>query len=94
MGTSVVSGTTSALVCRTGRATRIGSLASELVDRPPPDAFEIGMRKFGFLILRLTFFLVLLVLVTNVFSHRPLLESIMFSIALAVGLTPELLPRW
>jgi Mg2+-importing ATPase len=92
MGTSVVSGTASALVCRTGRATRIGALASELVHRRPPDAFEIGVRKFGFLILRLTFFLVLFVLVTNVLFHRPLLESIMFSIALAVGLTPELLP--
>jgi P-type Mg2+ transporter len=92
MGTSVVSGTATALVCRTGRATRIGALASELVHRRPPDAFETGVRKFGFLILRLTLFLVLFVVVTNVLFHRPLLESIMFSIALAVGLTPELLP--
>ncbi len=92
MGTSVVSGTATALVCRTGRETRIGGLATQLVHRRPPDAFEIGVRKFGFLILRLTFFLVLFVLVTNVLFHRPWLESIMFSLALAVGLTPELLP--
>jgi P-type Mg2+ transporter len=92
MGTSVVSGIASALVCRTGKETRIGGLASQLVHRRPADAFEIGVRKFGFLILRLTFFLVLFVLITNVLFHRPWLESIMFSLALAVGLTPELLP--
>jgi Mg2+-importing ATPase len=92
MGTSVVSGTASALVCRTGRGTRIGAMAAQLVHRRPPDAFEIGVRRFGFLILRITIFLVMFVLVTNVLFNRPLLESIMFSIALAVGLTPELLP--
>ncbi len=92
MGTSVVSGTATALVCRTGRETRIGGLATQLGRRRPPDAFEIGVRKFGFLILRLTFFLVLFVLATNVLFQRPWLASIMFSLALAVGLAPELLP--
>ncbi len=92
MGTSVVSGNATALVCRTGRETRIGGLAKQLGRRRPPDAFEIGVRKFGFLILRLTFFLVLFVLATNVLFQRPWLKSIMFSLALAVGLAPELLP--
>ena len=92
MGTSVVSGTATALACRTGKETRIGGLATQLAHRRPPDAFEIGVRKFGFLILRVTFFLVLFVLATNVLFQRPWLESIMFSLALAVGLTPELLP--
>ena len=92
MGTSVVSGTGSALVCRTGGDTAIGDLASQLARRRPPDAFEIGVRRFGFLILRLTFVLVLFVLAVNVFFNRPWLESIMFALALAVGLAPELLP--
>ena len=92
MGTSVVSGTATAVACRTGKETRIGGLATQLAHRRPPDAFEIGVRRFGFLILRVTFFLVLFVLATNVLFQRPWLELIMFSLALAVGLTPELLP--
>ena len=58
----------------------------------PRDAFERGIRQFGFLMLRLTVFLVLFVTVTNVVFQRPLLESLLFALALAVGLTPELLP--
>lgn len=58
----------------------------------PRDAFEQGIRQFGFLMLRLTVFLVLFVSVTNLAFHRPLLESLLFALALAVGLTPELLP--
>ncbi|MGZ5914566.1 MAG: HAD-IC family P-type ATPase [Hyphomicrobium sp.] len=92
MGTSVVRGAATAVACRTGKETRIGALATQLAHRRPPDAFEIGVRRFGFLILRVTFFLVLFVLATNVLFQRPWLESIMFSLALAVGLTPELLP--
>jgi Mg2+-importing ATPase len=92
MGTSVISGTARALVCRTGRATELGGLAGELAAQRPPDAFAIGIRRFGFLMLRLTIFLVLFVLLTNVVFHRPWLESLLFALALAVGLTPELLP--
>jgi len=92
MGTSVVSGTARAVVCRTGRATELGGLAGELGAQRPPDAFAIGIRRFGFLMLRLTIFLVLFVLLTNVVFHRPWLESLLFALALAVGLTPELLP--
>jgi P-type Mg2+ transporter len=92
MGTSVISGTARAVVCRTGRATELGGLAGELAAQRPPDAFAIGIRRFGFLMLRLTIFLVLFVLLTNVVFHRPWLESLLFALALAVGLTPELLP--
>ncbi len=92
MGTSVISGTARALVCRTGRATELGGLAGELTAHRPEDAFAHGIRRFGFLMLRLTIFLVLFVLVTNVVFHRPWLESLLFALALAVGLTPELLP--
>ncbi len=92
MGTSVISGTARALVCRTGRATELGGLSEELAAERPADAFAQGIRSFGFLMLRLTIFLVLFVLVTNVVFHRPWLESLLFALALAVGLTPELLP--
>lgn len=92
MGTSVISGTGRALVCRTGRATELGGLSGELAAQRPADAFAQGIRSFGFLMLRLTIFLVLFVLVTNVVFHRPWLESLLFALALAVGLTPELLP--
>jgi Mg2+-importing ATPase len=92
MGTSVISGAARAVVCRTGRATELGGFAGELTAHRPEDAFAHGIRRFGFLMLRLTVFLVLFVLVTNVVFHRPWLESLLFALALAVGLTPELLP--
>lgn len=91
-GTSVVSGTATALVCRTGRSTELGVLAGTLARRRPPDAFEIGIRRFGNLMLRLTILLVLFVLAANVLFDRPWLQSLLFALALAVGLTPELLP--
>ncbi len=92
MGTSVVSGTARFLVCRTGSGTAIGEIAQELSVEPPPTAFELGTRRFGMLIMRLTVLMVLFVLMVNTVTHKPLLESFLFAIALAVGLTPELLP--
>ena len=92
MGTSVISGSAKALVCRTGSATALGEIADTLTSRAPPTAFEQGTQQFGMLIMRLTILLVLFVLLVNTFSHKPLLESFLFAVALAVGLTPELLP--
>lgn len=92
MGTSMISGSGLALVCRTGDDTAFGQLSGTLMTPRPPTAFELGIRRFGFLILRLTIFLVLFVLAVNVLFHRPWLDSLMFALALAVGLTPELLP--
>ncbi|WP_034850395.1 magnesium-translocating P-type ATPase [Inquilinus limosus] len=92
MGSSIVSGSATALVLRTGRAAMLGTVAASLGRRRPPDAFEIGVRRFGFLMLRLTLFLVVFVLAVNLAFHRPWLEALMFALALAVGLTPELLP--
>ncbi len=91
-GTSVISGTAVVLVCRTGAETALGHLAVSLSEKPPATAFAVGIRRFGMLIMRFTIFMVLFVLVVNVSFHRPLLESLMFAVALAVGLTPELLP--
>jgi len=92
MGSSVVSGTAKALVLATGRKAQLGSIASALQKPPPPSAFAVGIQKFGMMIVQATVFLVLFVLLFNLLFHRPLLESFLFALALAVGLTPELLP--
>jgi len=92
MGTSVISGTASMLVCRTGAATALGGISDSLAIKPPATAFESGIRNFGLLILRLAILMVLFVLLVNALFHRPWLESFLFAVALAVGLTPELLP--
>jgi P-type Mg2+ transporter len=92
MGTAVVGGVGRLLVCRTGADTAIGRIAASIATEPPPTAFERGIRRFGLLIMRLTVFLVLFVLFANVITHKPWLESFLFAVALAVGLTPELLP--
>ena len=91
-GTSVISGTATILVCRTGGRTALGHLATSLAEKPPATAFAVGIHRFGMLIMYLTVLMVLFVLVVNVSFHRPVLESLMFALALAVGLTPELLP--
>ena len=92
MGTSGVSGTATALVLATGRRAQLGSIAQALQHPPPPTAFAVGIRGFGLMIVRLTVLLVLFVLLANLLMHRPLLQSFLFALALAVGLTPELLP--
>lgn len=91
-GTSVISGSATALVCETGRRTELGAVARTLAVRRPRDAFEQGIQEFGMLMMRLTIFLVLFVLAVNTLFDRPWLESLLFALALAVGLTPELLP--
>ncbi len=92
LGSSVVSGSARALIGRTGSSTAIGQIAVDLNKAAPPTAFELGTRQFGMLIMRLTLLMVLFTLLVNVALHRPLLESFLFAVALAVGLTPELLP--
>jgi P-type Mg2+ transporter len=92
LGTSVVSGTAKVLICRTGQSTELGEIADTLLAKAPPTDFEEGTRRFGLLIMRMTILLVLFVLLVNAFFHRPWLESFLFAVALAVGLTPELLP--
>jgi Mg2+-importing ATPase len=92
MGTTVISGSARVQVVKTGASTAIGAIADSLIRQAPPTAFEIGTQRFGLLIMRLTILLVLFVLLVNAFLHRPWLESFLFAVALAVGLTPELLP--
>ena len=92
LGTSVISGTGIAVVTATGKSTAFGDIAARLAKRAPETEFDRGLRHFGFLILRTVTLLVLFVfLVSLVAKHDPL-ESLLFAIALAVGLTPEFLP--
>ena len=80
------------LVVTTGGATRFGAIATSIQERVLPTSFERGVHALGMLILRLTGFLVLFVLLTQLVRHGLSLESFLFAVALAVGLTPELLP--
>ena len=91
-GTHVVSGTGRALVVRTGHDTQFGAIAQRLQTHTEETEFEKGIRGFGNLLMRLTLVLVFLIFALNVFLHRPVIDSFLFALALAVGLTPELLP--
>jgi P-type Mg2+ transporter len=92
MGTHVTTGSGNALVVRTGTATEFGSL-SERLRRPVEEtAFERGLRRFGYLLMEIALVLVVVIFGVNVFLHRPLLDSFLFSVAIAVGITPQLLP--
>jgi Mg2+-importing ATPase len=92
LGTSVVSGTATARVLATGRHTVFGDVAARLTARPPESEFDRGTRRFGYFILATILLLVaFMFLVTAVLKHDPL-ESLLFAVALAVGLTPEFLP--
>jgi P-type Mg2+ transporter len=92
LGTSVVSGTATALVVATGPATAFGDIAARLSTRPPETEFERGTRQFALLIMRTVFFLVFFVLLAGALLHHAFLQSLLFAVALAVGLTPEFLP--
>lgn len=92
MGTHVVSGTGKACVIHTGRETQFGKVYQTLKLRPPETEFERGIRRFGYLLAEVTFVLVLTIFAFNVYFHKPVLDSLLFALALAVGLTPQLLP--
>jgi Mg2+-importing ATPase len=92
MGTSVRSGTGRVLIAETGAATTFGAIAERLRLRPPETDFERGIRQYGYLLVRIMLVLVLLVFAANVFLDRPPVESLLFALALAVGISPELLP--
>jgi P-type Mg2+ transporter len=92
MGTHVVTGTATAAVVLTGRDTEFGKISETLKLRPPETEFERGTRRFGYLLMDVTSFLLITVFAINVFFARPVLESLIFALALAVGVTPQLLP--
>ncbi len=92
MGTHVISGSARAVVVNTGPSTEFGKIADSLRFRPPETEFEHGVRQFGYFLMLVTLILVMAIFAVNVYLHRPLLDSVLFSLALAVGLTPQLLP--
>jgi Mg2+-importing ATPase len=92
LGSSVRSGTARILIVATGHRTAFGAIASRLEAHEPETEFERGIRQFGALIVRIMFLIVLAVLIANQVIGRPFADSLLFSLALAVGLSPELLP--
>jgi Mg2+-importing ATPase len=91
-GTHVVSGTARVLVVHTGAETEFGAISERLRLRAPETDFERGLRRFGEMLIKVTLVFVIAIFAINVFFHRPALESFLFALALAVGMTPELLP--
>ncbi|MDR3716449.1 MAG: magnesium-translocating P-type ATPase [Puia sp.] len=92
MGTHVVSGTAKAVVVNTGLQTEFGAISKRLRRMQPETEFERGIRRFGYLLMQVTLILVVIIFSINVFLHKPVLDSFLFSLAIAVGLTPQLLP--
>jgi Mg2+-importing ATPase len=92
LGTSVVSGTALALVVATGPKTQFGDIATRLRATPPETEFDRGIKQFGSLIMKAVFALVMFILIVRIGTHRNAFESLLFAVALAVGLTPEFLP--
>jgi Mg2+-importing ATPase len=91
-GTSVISGTATVIVCQTGGKTEFGQIASKLVKKEEKSEFELGVTNFGFFIMKIIIFLVLAIFLLNTVIKHQFLESFLFAIAIAVGITPELLP--
>ncbi len=92
MGTFVVSGKAKALVIRTGIDSEFGEISNSLKFKNPETDFEHGVRKFGYFLIEVTLLLVISIVLINIYFGRPILESFIFSLALAIGLTPQLLP--
>jgi len=92
MGTHVVSGNAKVLITLTGKNTEFGKVSERLKLKAPETEFERGIRRFGYFLGEVTLVLVVIIFAINVYLHRPVLESFLFSLALAVGLTPQLLP--
>ncbi len=92
LGTSVRSGVATVLIAATGRATALGEIAARLEAAAPETEFARGVRQFGYLLTRVMLVIVVAVLTVNIMLGRPLTESLLFAVALAVGLSPELLP--
>lgn len=92
LGSHVVSGVAKAVVVNAGKRTEFGRISQKLEDRAPVTGFERGLRNFGKLLLCITFLLVIVVFLAHVWLQTPVVESLLFALALAVGMTPQLLP--
>ncbi len=92
LGASVRSGTAKILAVATGKHTEFGAIAARLRAREPETDFARGVRQFGYLLIRVMILIVIFVLTANLLIGRPVIESLLFAVALSVGLSPELLP--
>ena len=92
MGTHVISGSARALVVSTGASTEFGRMSEHLRLRSPETEFDHGVRRFGYLLTEVTLILVIVIFGVTVYLHRPLIDSFLFALAIAVGIIPELLP--
>jgi len=92
MGSHVISGKAKALVIKTGNQTEFGKISGRLRLKNPETDFEKGIRQFGYMLMEITLVLVIVIFAINILLHKPALDSFLFSLALAVGLTPQLLP--
>jgi len=92
MGTSVISGIARAVVVNIGKNTVFGNISERLNLKPSENDFERGVKKFGYFLMEVTIGLVLVIFTINIFLKKPVIDSFLFSLALAVGLTPQLLP--
>ena len=92
LGTHVVSGSATAVVAATGPDSQLGTIGVQLDSTEPPTSFERGLRSFGYLLMRVGGILVVAVFAINLLFRRPVLDSLLFSLALAIGITPQLLP--
>jgi P-type Mg2+ transporter len=92
MGTVVHSGSGIGVVVSTAGNTEFGRIAVGLGERPPETAFQAGLRRFSVLLLEVAVVLTIAIFVINLLLHRSLLDSALFSLAIAVGITPQLLP--
>ncbi len=92
MGTIVNAGDGIGVVYATGARTEFGRIAAGLGERQPETEFQAGLRRFSYLLLRVAIVLTLLILVTNLLLRRPVIDSVLFALAIAVGITPQLLP--
>jgi Mg2+-importing ATPase len=92
LGTNARSGTARCLIVATGLRTQFGAIVHRLTLRPPETEFDRGLRRFGHLLTSAMLVMVFLVFIVHVLNGRPPMETLLFSVALAVGLSPELLP--
>lgn len=92
MGTVVSAGSATAVVFATGRDAQFGQIAAGLGERQPETDFQVGLRRFSYLLLRVAMTLTVLILLTNLLLRRPVIDAVLFSLAIAVGITPQLLP--
>jgi Mg2+-importing ATPase len=92
MGFHVQSGDATALVVAIGQGTEFGKLSLRIKLKAPETEFERGIRRFGYLLMEITLILVMLICAVNVYLEKVVLDSFLFALALAVGITPQLLP--